>query len=74
MTFRAMGLIFARWLLAIAITSKRVYPVGLGQRGQKTIPCPAAHPLIGHIREYPSPGVTGGLQGLSVNIKSSGEH
>ena len=63
MTFCAMGLIFARWLLAIAITSKLVYTVGLGQGGKKTIPCPAAHPLIGHIR---SVRVTGGLRGLFV--------
>jgi len=37
--------------------SQIVYPV-LGQRGQKTIPCPAAHTRITQIRQYP-PGPGG---------------
>ena len=66
MTFRAMGLIFARWLLAIAITSNRVYPVGLGQRGQKTIPCPAAHPL--NYRPYKGVPLPGGNRGIARSL------
>ena len=34
-----------------------IYPVRTERT--KTIPCPAAHPCIGHIREYPPPPPTG---------------
>ena len=35
-------------------TRAKLYSL-FGIERSKTIPCPTAHPLIGHIREYPHP-------------------
>ena len=37
-------------------TRAKVYTL-VGTERTKTIPCPAAHVWIGHIREFPPPGV-----------------